>query len=171
MIKLRPLRKVELFLLAVWGIIILSVAAVMTAQQVRSRFLSIDEEIELTEEKLLRLNAIMQQRQAIEREYEALFADFKPVTSTDSLLQQMQAIAKRIGVNILNVVPQQARLEAASRVFPIKVESQDDIALVLKFLYSLTEELKSIGVDQVRIDAKERDEFPRVSLQLKAVVF
>ncbi|HOW42804.1 MAG TPA: hypothetical protein PLF03_03980 [Candidatus Omnitrophota bacterium] len=164
------LRKQELSLLAIWVIIIAAVGIDQGVRHFIGKAGGLDEEISLNEEKFIRLRGILKQEKAVEEQAAKVFAGYKDIQSTDSLLQEVQAVARKIGVNILNVVPS-TKNEGGQKVFLIKIESQDDVASVLKFIYTLTEELKGVGVDHVQINAKEREQLPRISLYLRSTVF
>ena len=74
-------------------------------------------------------------------------------------------------MNIINIKPNLIKDEKKYKTLSIKVESQDDIITLAKFLYALTEEKKNIGIERVQVKAQGKEELPRISLWLNATIF
>jgi len=170
MIK-KKIKKRELILFSVWLIIISVIFADSAIRNAYLKFSRLDEEITLNEEKLLRLNVILKQSGEVNSEYEKAIAGYKRITDSDNLLQEMENIAKKENVNILNIKPAAAKQEGLYNTYSVKIEAQDEIAMVARFLNALSEELKSVSVERLQINAQTRAELPKVSLLINAVVF
>lgn len=168
---MRKFKKKELILGSVWLIIIVAILGEFTARSVFTRFGRLDEEIALSEEKLLRLKAIAKQEKGLERSYRNLFAGYKDFKSSDKLLQEIQNIAKQADATILNIKPVSEKDEGLYKVYSIKIESQDEIQFIVKFIQALNRELKGVGIQRLQIAAREKQELPRASLIINAVVF
>lgn len=134
-------------------------------------FKSLGEEIEFNENKLVKLKAVSKRAEAINSEYEKTITKYKGLKKSDNLLQEISGIARRLGVNIINIKPSLTKEEAKFKTYSIKIESQDDVSTFARFLYALTEELKSVGVKRVEILAQGKDELPLISLTASATVF
>lgn len=169
--KIRKIKKREWTLLIIFFIII----GVMLGKNLVSAFYAgsarLEEEIAQSEKKLFNLKLILRQTNKLNAEYEKLTSSRKGVQYSDNLLQEIENIARKTGVSILNIKPSVTKEEAQFKIYSIKLESQVDIATFSRFLYVLTEELKRIGVERIQVNAQRRDEPPRIFLTLNAVSF
>jgi Tfp pilus assembly protein PilO len=170
MIKTR-IKKRELILALIWLIIIGGIVADSVVRKAYLRFSRLEEEITLNEEKFLRLSAILKQSKEVNSEYEKVISKYKEITDSDNLLQEIEKIANKANINILNIKPTATKDEGLYKSYSLKIEVQDDISSLARFLYTLTEELKSIGVERLQINSQSRSELPKVSLLINAVVF
>jgi Tfp pilus assembly protein PilO len=170
MIK-KKIKKRELILFSLWLIIISVIFADQAIRNAYLKFSRLEEEISLNEDKLLRLNAILKQSKEINSGYEKGFSKYKAITDSDSLIQEVEKIAGKTNINILNIKPATPKDEGLHRTYSLKIEVQDEVSSVARFISSLSEELKSIGVESLQINSQSREEFPRVSLLINAVVF
>ncbi len=168
---MRKLKKKELLLISLWLIIILGVVGDFAFRSVFVKFGRLDEEISLSEEKLLRLKAIAKQEKGLERGYRNLFAGYKDIKNSDKLLQEIQNVAKQADATILNIKPVSEKDEGLYKIYSIKIESQDEIQFIVKFIQALSQELKGVGIQRLQIAAKEKQELPRATLVINAVVF
>lgn len=167
----KKIKRQELILLAVWLIIILVISGDSIVRKASSRFYGLDDEITINQEKLARLNAILKQEKELTAEYEKVLAGYRPIKDSDSLLQEIDAIAKKSNVNIVNIKPLSAKVEAAYKSYSIKIEGQDDIYAIAKFLNVLIEELRSASTERLQFSAVNRDELPKASITINALVF
>jgi len=158
-------------LLSVWLIIILAIAGDSIVRKASFRFYRLDDEITASQEKLVRLNAILKQEKELNAEYKNVLAGYRPVKDSDSLLQEIDAIAKKANVNIINIKPLTTKAEAGYKSYSIKIEGQDDVYAVAKFLNVLIEELRSVSIERLQFSAVNRDELPKVSITINALVF
>ena len=140
-------------------------------QKAYNKFQRLEGEITLGEKKLFYLKTILSKAGEINSEYDAFFAGRSAARDSDKLLQDINSIARRLNVNIINIKPSLINDEAKFKAFSIKIESQDDVATLAKFLYALTEEQKNIGVERLQLKAQGKEELPRISLLLNAIAF
>ncbi len=140
-------------------------------QKTYSKFSRLEKEVALNEKKLFRLKEILKREKELDSEYERIVSRYKKPKDSDNLLQDIENVAKRLNVNILNIKPTVTKDEGKYKTYLIKIESQDDISTFAKFLYTLTEELKRVGVERLQINAQGRDELPKIVLLLNAVAF
>ena len=171
MFKNRGLKKRELILLLVCLIMIFGILADNAIRRARHRFNRLSEEIRLNEEKLLRLKAVLGQAKELNSAYERTFSEYKEFKDSDSLLQEIENIGKIVRVNILNIQPSSARDEGLYKIYSIKIEVQDDVLPLAKFLRTLTEGLKNISLESLQIKTQGKDESPKASVLINALVF
>ncbi len=156
-------------MLLVWIIIILAVSGESIIRKAGARFSGLDEEIASAQEKLIRLNAILKQEKALNEEYDNALSGYKPVKGSDALLQEINAIAKRLNVNITNIKPLSTKEEAAFQEYSIKIEGQDDVYAIARFLNVLIGELKSVSIVRAQFNAQNRDELPKINIIVNAL--
>jgi len=164
-------RKQALILIAVWLIIILVVIGDSALRYIHSRFGRLDEEIGLAEEKYLRLNAIVKQARTVDSQYASIMQSSRNIEDTEGLLQEIERLARKAGVNLLNVKPTGSRDEGLYKVYSLSVEMQDDVAAFARFMNMITEEFKGIGIERLQINGQAKGELPKETAALNAVVF
>jgi uncharacterized protein with ACT and thioredoxin-like domain len=107
----------------------------------------------------------------LDSQYSAIFSGSALAEDFDSLLQEINAFAQRYNVNILNIKPTLLTEEKKYKTYVIRIEGQDDVAAVSRFLYYLTKRHKNIGIERIQIKAQKKEELPRISIALNAVTF
>jgi hypothetical protein len=173
MLKLKALRfkkrewTLVLILLIIVGVFFAEKST--TAFFVNSR--SLDGEISAAEKRLFNLKLLLKQTNQLNAEYDKLTAHAKDAPYSDNLLQDIENIARKSNVSILNIKPSLAKDEGAFKTYSIKIESQEDLAVFSRFLYALTEGLKRVGVERVQVSVQKENEPPRIFLSLNAVAF
>jgi len=165
------IKKRKLILLATCAIIIAVFLAQNIVQKVFLRFAGLEKEIALNEKKLAQLSSILKYSQEINSAYENVFAGYKKIADSDSLLREIEGIANRTNLNILNIKPSVTKEEDLLNSYAIRITAQDEILSVARFLNSLTEELKSVGVERIQINTENKNELPKVTLLINAAVF
>lgn len=163
--------KKEQVLFSILMLIFLAALINKGASELRAGFNRIEDEISLNENKLARLKGILKQASGISAEYEEAFSGYKGLRGSDNLLQELGAIARSLDFNILGMKPALTENTSQYIGYAVKIESQDDIDTLARFLYRLTEGVKGIGVEQVQVKAQKGDELPRISMTLSAVIF
>lgn len=171
MAKEMRLKRRELILFGSWLIIVISVGGYLFLPRFFERQRRLDDQITLAEQKLARLRSIVKQENSLNAQYASALAGYRPVKDSDSLLQEIDAIARKMNVNILSVKPGPSKDEATHRSFTIKIEGQDDVGAVARFLFALLENLRSISIDKLQVSAQAREELPKVSITVNALVF
>ena len=168
---IRKFKKRELILM---GFCLIIIAAILTDTVIRGinlRFSRLDEEIVFNQEKLLRLNTILRQAKELNSQYERLLSGYKELKDSDIFLQEITGIAKRININILNIKPGLTKDEGLYRIYSIKIEIQDEVSSLAKFMHVLSEEVKSINIEQLQINTQGKDELPKASISINAAAF
>lgn len=148
--------------------------AMLTQGAVKDMYNSLgrlDEEIALNEKKLLVLKAVSNNSGELNAEYAKIFLGRKGAMDSDSLLEDISNIAGKSGINIFDIKPSTAKEEKGHKTYTVKIESQDDIWKLANFINLLTEQQKNMGVQRLQINAKGKEELPRISLVLNAVTF
>ena len=163
--------KREVILFVVFLAIYATVSMDKLIEKVYNNFNRLQEEISLSEKKLFYLKSILNWSSEINAEYDALFTQEPAIRDSDKLMQEINTIARKQRVNIINIKPSLVNENERYKAFSIKIESQDDIATLGRFLYSLSEEKKSIGIERLQVKAQGQEELPRVSLWLNAATF
>ncbi|MFA5101074.1 MAG: type 4a pilus biogenesis protein PilO [Candidatus Omnitrophota bacterium] len=164
-------RKQTLILIAAWLIIIVAVIGDSAIRNIYNRFGRLDEEISLAEEKLVRMNAIVKQAKAVDSQYAKVTQGLRNIQDTESLLQEIERLARKAGINLLNVKPTAAKDEGLYKVYSLKIEMQDEVAALARFMDMVSEEFKGVGIERLQINAQTRDELPRASAAINAIVF
>jgi Tfp pilus assembly protein PilO len=164
-------RKQTLILIGAWLIIILVVIGDSVVRNIYNRFGRLDEDIGLAEEKLVRLNAIIKQAQTVDRQYEKVTQGLRNIQDTESLLQEIERLARKAGINLLNVKPTATKDEGLYKIYSLKIEMQDEAAALARFLDMVSEEFKGVGIERLQINAQSRDELPKATAAINAVVF
>ena len=153
----------------VWFIIIVAVFGESIIRKAGLKFSGLDDEIVSAQEKLSRLNAIVKQEKALNDEYDKAWSGYRPVKSSDALLQEINSIAKRLNVNITNIKPLSNKEAAAFLEYSIKIEGQDDVFAIARFLNALIGELKSVSIERIQFNAQNRDELPKINVIVNAL--
>jgi Tfp pilus assembly protein PilO len=168
----RKFKKRELILIWVC-LIIIGISLISRAiNRVNFNLSKLETEIALNQQKLLRLNALFRQSKELNSQYEKLFTGYKEFKDSDSLLQAIANIAKRLNLNILNIKPGITKDDGLYQTYSVKVDVQDDIYTLVRFIQVLTEELKSIDIEQLQIYAQaSKEELPKAGILINAAVF
>lgn len=167
----KKLKKQELLLLSLWLIILTVIIGEAGLRRFTGKVRQVDESIVLNSAKLSRLQEIVKQGKEIDLRYDSLFSQYKKIADSDNLLQIIESVARRNNISIVNIKPAAAKEDAQYKTFSVKMELQEDVAVVGGFLNSLLNEVKSIGVERVSINAQNRDELPKTVILLRTVVF
>ncbi len=157
--------------MAAWLIIILVVIGDSVVRNIYNRFGRLEEEIGLAEEKLVRLNAIIKQAKAVDSQYGKITQGLRNIQDTESLLQEIERLARKAGINLLNVKPTATKDEGLYKVYSLKVEMQDEVAALARFMNMISEEFKGVGIERLQISAQTKDELPKAIAAINAVVF
>ncbi len=171
MFKAKRLAKREWIFLSVSIIIIFALLSDKVSRGAFAALQRLDAQISLNERTLLRLKGILRQAKELDEAYAKIVSSQKVLKDSDNVLQEIEAIARKTNVNILNMKPTLSRDEGAYKVYSIRIESQDDIPTFARFLYALTEELKGVGAERLQVSVQNKDELPRISLTMNAIAF
>lgn len=138
---------------------------------VRGVLRGLDTEIAQEEKTLHRLRTTVVQSRDVADEYESIISNYADLKDSDTLLQQIEGIARKNSINLLNIKPTAVKDEGTHTTYSIRLESQEDITVFARFLHALTEDLQRIGVERVQINAQDTNAPPRIVLSLTAVAF
>ena len=171
MLKIRkPTQREQLL----FSILLLVFLAVLARNGIRRLFISsqrLNEAISVSEKEIARLNGVLKQARLINAEYDEVFLGYKGLQSSDNLLQEIGNVARKLSLSIFSIKPALNEDTDKYKVYSVKIESRDEIAAFIKFLYNLTEGVKGIGVQHLQINAQNKSELPQISLMLKAILF
>lgn len=170
-IKKRKATQREQLLFSILFLVFLLVLARKGVQQLITNSHRLNEAISISEKELARLNGVLKQARVIDLEYDEVFSGYKGLNSSDNLLQEIDNIARKLNLNIFSIKPTLTEDTDKYKVYTIKIESRDEVAAFIKFLYTLTEGLKGIGVQHLQINAQNRSELPQINTILKAIIF
>ena len=171
MFKTGKVTKRELILTALFALVYIAVLTEKFVEKVYANFQNLEKEIVLNEKKLVYLKTVLNKSGDINAEYDRFFSGKIGVKDSDKLMQDINNIARRLNMNIINIKPSLVKDEDKYKLFSIKIESQDDVATLAWFLDAITEQQKNIGLERVQIKAQGKEELPRISLALDAVTF
>ena len=169
--KKRKITKRKWFLFLIFLLTYLIFLGKNSIHQAYTNFSHLDEEIFMNEKKLYRLKAILKQSGDLNSQYQEFFAGYKGINDPESLLQEIGAMAKKLNLNITSIKPALTKIENKYKIYSIKMESQDDVLTLAKFIYNLGQGLKNVGVERLQIKAQGKNELPKISMTLDAVVF
>ena len=170
-LKIRKFKKKELILLLILFIMLFGSLTLSALRGMYLGFMNLEKEISRNEEKLLRLRSIVKQAKELDSEYERLISGHQQLKDSDSLLQEIETIANKLNINILNIKPTIAQEESLYRVYSITIESQDDVSSLAEFWHVVTEKLKNVSLERIEINARDKAETPRITFLINAAVF
>jgi Tfp pilus assembly protein PilO len=165
------MKKGELILLGCGVIIITLFLTNKAIQKTYFKFARLEKEAVLNEEKLLQLDSILKHAEEINSQYEGLVAGYQEITDSDNLLREIEEIANKTNLTILDMKPGAVKDGGLFKTYLIKISAQDEILPVARFLYGLAEKLKIVGVERVQIKNEIKNELPKVTLLINAAVF
>lgn len=171
MLKIRKPTKREQLL---FSILLLVFLAVLARNGIRQLFISshrLNEAISVSEKEIAQLNGVLKQARVINSEYDEVFSGYKGLRNSDNLLQEIGDVARKLNLSIFSIKPALIEDTDKYQAYSIKIESRDEIAAFIKFLYNLTEGVKGIGISHLQINAQNRSELPQISMTLKAIIF
>lgn len=170
-IKLRKFKKREWILLSISFIIIFAAVSNGIIRSVFTKVRTLRQEQSQYEKALLKLKSVVSQAHTLNTAYDQVFSQSKVLRESDNVLQEIERISNRVGANIINIKPSLAKDEGFYKVYSVRIESQDDLPTFARFLYTLTEEIKGIGVERIQIDAQAKEDAPKINMLLNAAVF
>ena len=167
----RKFKKRELILIWFCLIIIVAILTDTAISRLNLKFGRLEEEIALNQKRLVKLNTILRQAKELNSEYERLLSGYKELKDPGALLEDIANIAKRLNINILNIKPDGTLDEGLYKTYSVKIEAQEEMSSLVKFLRILNEELRGINIGQLQISTQAKEELPKVNILINAVVF
>ena len=169
------LNRRESILLAVYLMII----AVVFVSQFLSRFgfkqhREVSEKIAALEQGLMRVEAILESKPVVEREYNLLQRKFtlpegKEIVSTE-ILQDIKKKAGDAGLNVINIKPFPLKTEGLYKKFDFKIETEGELQNLGEFLYKLDESPYLFNIKYSQVNAQARGEPLKMQLMLSAAL-
>lgn len=159
----------EVSLAIATAVVIGLVVIVLSTERTFATFETLSSIINVQEKKLLALKGIIEGQKKLNEEYVRLVMSQEEMDDSSLVLKEIESIARKTGINIVNMKPSLPRDEGAYRTYDIIIESQNDVQHFSRFLFTLTDEMKRIGVDRLNIVAQARNEPPLISLSLNAI--
>jgi hypothetical protein len=169
MFKKRTITRREWYLGILTAFVLVAIVIAVAAEKTMMSFNTLHSEISAQEKKLVALKGILEGQKKLNEEYTRNVAGQEDMEDSGLVLKEIEAIARKTGVNIVNMKPSLLRDEGAYKTYDIVIESQDDVQHFSRFLFTLTDELKRIGVERLSILAQARNEPPLISLSLSAL--
>jgi len=165
------IKKEELILLTAAVIIIALFLTNTAIRKAYFKFSRLEKELILNEEKLLQLDSILKHSQDINSQYENLVAGNKGITDSNNFLREIEDIANKTNLTILDIKPAAVKNEGLFKTYSIRISAQDEILSVARFLDKLAEKLKIVEVQSLQIKSENKNELPKITLLIDAAVF
>ena len=167
----RKLENKEWNLLIICFIIITVLLADIALRQVYSKLSRLNHQVTFAESEFIRLNRVIKQKEAVESAYSKAIDGLRPIRVSDDFLQEIEAFAKQAGLNVRNIRPLATKKDKLYKVFPVRMEAQDQGIAVGRFLYSLAQEFKGVSLKRIEINAQRKNELPKINVLFEAVIF
>jgi Tfp pilus assembly protein PilO len=167
----KPFNSREKLLFILTAAVIVTLVASQMYAYVRSMLKKLDGDISRAEYDLMVLKNTLAQSNDLSGEYEKMVKGTRTAKDTDTLLQNIETIARTMNVSLLSIKPGVVESEGPYKTFTIKIESQENVAAFTRFLYTLTEDLRSISINRMQIQMKPTDPVPRIQLSVSTVAF
>ena len=165
------IKKEELILLTSAVIIIALFLTNTAIRKAYFKFSRLEKELILNEEKLLQLDSILKHSQDINSQYDNLVAGNKGITDSNNFLREIEDIANKTNLTILDIKPAAVKDEGLFKTYSIRISAQDEILSVARFLDRLAEKLKNVEIQSLQIKNENKNELPKITLLINAAVF
>jgi hypothetical protein len=167
--KKKNLSPRETYLAVVTMLVLVIVGVAVAVQRTLDTYHLLNTKIGSQEKKLIALRNILEGQKKLNEEYARNVAGQSEIEDSGLLLKEIEAIARRTGINIVNMKPAAPRDEGGYKSYGIMIETQDDVQHFSSFLFTITEELNRVGVERLNILSQARNEPPLISLSLSAI--
>ncbi|MGE5308013.1 MAG: hypothetical protein ACM3OC_02915 [Deltaproteobacteria bacterium] len=167
MLKFKPRRR-EILFFSAW-LAVLSVVLIKTAgDRLIAGSRKLNEDIAAQEARLVKLTRLLTYADSINAGYSRIPRN-ETMKDSGSFIRGIENIARKAGVNLVSLKPMQVRGQEQQEAFALRVEIQDDMALIVRFFSMVNRELNGIGVDKVQIYVQDKDELPRAAFIITAL--
>lgn len=163
----RP-RKREVAFFFAWSAVVAVAVIVAVAGRMITGFRDRAAKIGLYESRLVKLTRILKHAAMIDAEYKRRIASAEPFKDSGSLIQGIENLARKSGVNLLSLKPVQVRDQEGGGVSALKVEVQDAVPSVVRFLSLINGEISGIGVERVQLFSRNEEELPHAVFMITA---
>ena len=171
LITKKRLTKKEWILFSIWIIIICVVFTDKITKEVSTKLSRLDEEISLTQGKLVRFRTVREYKDTIEEIYKKAIPGLRSINDFETLFREIENVNKVAGLNILNVKPLTSKDEGLYKIYSAKIEAQDEVSTLMKFLDTLTGMLKGVGIEHLEIYSQSEKELPKINMLITVVGF
>lgn len=167
--KKKSLSPREIYLAGATVLVLIIAGVAVAAERTLDTYHLLSAKIASQEKKLIALRGILEGQKKLNEEYARNVAGQSEIEDSGLLLKEIEAIARRTGINIVNMKPSAPRDEGAYKSYGIVIETQDDVQHFSRFLFTVTEELNRIGVERLNVLSQAHNEPPLISLSLSAI--
>ncbi|MFH1459225.1 MAG: type 4a pilus biogenesis protein PilO [Candidatus Omnitrophota bacterium] len=123
---------------------------------------NINEKIVQNENILIKIYAILNKKEIVEKQYHAFLNKFKQIDKgkigSTEILQDIKGQAQEAGLNVINVKPLLEKDEDLYRRFNFKLETEGELKNFGKFLYKLDDSSYLFTIKYAQINAQEQDQ-------------
>lgn len=169
------LNRGELTLLFIY-IFILGVSGIyfLVFNSVYAKNRAINEQIEMMQQALTKLDAILTNKDEVEKEYKAFeqklsTKEIKPTVSTE-ILQDIKSKATQAGLNVVNIKPFALKEEGLYGEFSFRLETEGEIKNFGRFLYNLDESAYIFTIKFLQLNAQSQEAQLKIQLLLSALL-
>ena len=167
----RKITKKEWNLFLICSIIVAVLLVDASVRQTYNNFSRLDKEIKVAEDRLCRLSSILKHAEEIESGYGQIVAGLREIKTSDDFLKGIEESAKKSRLSIRDIRPTATRVEDLYKIYSVKLDAQDDLLTIAKFLYIFTNEFKGSGIGGLAINAHNINELPKVNILISTVAF
>lgn len=139
-----------------------------------NKWSKLDSQILVLSTKLSRYERMLKTRNFIEDKY-SLYGDYIKIKGSGeeaqaSVLQEIESLARRAGVTLLNIVPTNLENKDFYSQFGIRIELEAGILPLCRFLYEMQNSKQLLGTERLNISAKAGNpELLRCTLRLTKI--
>lgn len=175
MLKHLSKRERALFIVAA-ACIVLAIVYRVVMIPVRDHSREMDTRIQSLSRELAILQRMASERGEVAAEYRRMATMLPPGASEreeiSSMLAQLEQIASRHAVSLLDVKPRKTKEEEWAKTYSVELEIEGDARQLVKFLHELNTVPGAIRVDDLQIRRKDKSqEILRVSLLASKLTF
>ncbi len=163
----------ELFLVYFYFIIIAIIAVYFVFLKISyPRYTEVNQKIKGLENMLMKINAVMNSRNLVDKEYDVLRKKFasagnEKAASTD-ILQDIKSKAGDSGLNVINIKPLSLKDDELYNEFDFKLETEGELSNFGNFLYNLDNSPYIFKIKYTQINAQGIGEPLKIQLLLGA---
>ncbi len=162
MLNLKRLRKREKLFLGLWLAVVAGLLLKAGADRLIGDSRRLNAEIAARQARLVKLQRLLKHAEAINAAYARTVTRTQSLKDSGSLIQGIENLARKAGVNLVNLKPMQMK-ESGRDVSALRVEVQDSISAIARFFSMVNRELSGVGVERVQIFTQNREEPPHAA--------
>ncbi|MDD5504716.1 MAG: type 4a pilus biogenesis protein PilO [Candidatus Omnitrophica bacterium] len=156
---LKKLSSREKYILAaVIFVILLSLLYTVLIEPMMARRRDMNNRIGIVKAKLRKSLALMKDKSGIEQEYDHFTSRLKQAVNDEQVvtvvLDELEKAAQRTGVSITSMRPKPAKQKQYFRQFEVEVETESDMAGLMKFIFEIKNSPQLIKIDKLNLNTK-----------------